>query len=139
MHHHSEPLPSSKGDDVRRPWWRRLASRLGARAAGPTSGERSSRSVGADGRVDHVIDPEGTVLLVRVSGNATLRTIDEVARRTAPLDRRHTVHLDLHDAIIESVQVVHALERVADRLERQRVRIRMVGLDPHHPALDARH
>lgn len=128
--HQSDPNPSPR-DAAASPRWRRVLARLGVDT-------RRSRSVVSAGRVDHVIDPDGTVLLFRVSGAVAPCTIDEIARRTVSLDARHTVHLDLHDACIPSVQVVDALERLADRLERSRVRIRMVGLDPNHPAIDAR-
>lgn len=86
--------------------------------------------------LDHVVDPDGTVWVFRVSGPADLATVDELDRLTMSLDARHTVHLDLFDATIPSIRVVHALEQLADRLERSLVRVRVVGVDPNHPALD---
>lgn len=86
--------------------------------------------------VDHVVDPDGHVWIVRVCGPATHRTVDEIDRITAAAAPRSTVHLDLFDATIPTGQVMHELARLADRLEYALVRVRMVGLDPHHPAID---
>lgn len=93
-----------------------------------------SPSVGTD-RLDYVVDPDGAVWVFRVAGRATLRIVDEIDRLTGELGDRHTVHLDLFDADILSVTVMRELERLADRLECSLVRVRMVGVDPNHPAL----
>jgi hypothetical protein len=89
-------------------------------------------------QLDYVVDPDDTVWLFRITGRASLRTVDELDRITTDLGARHTVHVDLHDADIPSETVMRDLERLADRLERARVRVRMVGVDPNHPALDPR-
>lgn len=91
-----------------------------------------------EARVDYVLDPDGAVLLVRVAGRTTGRTVDEIGRRTASLDARHVVHVDLYDATIPTAGVIRELERLAERLEVAMVRVRMVGVDPDHPALDPR-
>lgn len=85
-----------------------------------------------------MIDPDGTVWLFRVAGRATLAAIDEIERLTATLGAPHTVHVDLFDADIPAGAVMRGFERVADRLERAAVRVRMVGVDPNHPALGPR-
>jgi hypothetical protein len=90
--------------------------------------------VGTD-RLDYVVDPDGVVWVFRIVGRATLRIVDEIDRLTGGLGARHTVHLDLFDADILSVTVMRELERLADRLEHSLVRVRMVGVDPNHPAL----
>lgn len=74
----------------------------------------------------------------RVAGPATLRTIAAIDRLTAPLGAVNTVHLDLFDAVIPSGAVMRQLERLVDRLERSMVRVRVVGVDPNHPALGPR-
>lgn len=89
-------------------------------------------------RLDHVVDPDGTVWLFRVVGTATLRTIDEIDRLTAALGREHTVHVDVFDAEIRSGAVMRELEHLADRLEDANVRVRLVGVDPNHPSLGPR-
>lgn len=116
--------------------WNRLLHVLG-RGARPSSAAPPPPHV-AGSRVDVVVDPDGVVLLFRLVGETTLRTVEELARRTASLDARHSVHLDLIDATIASRPVVHELECLADRLERAMVRVRMVGVDPNHPAVDPR-
>lgn len=90
------------------------------------------------GRMDYVVDPDGAVWVFRVAGRATLRTIGQIDRLTAPLGRLNTVHVDLFDAVIPSGAVMRELERLVDRLERAMVRVRVVGVDPNHPALDPR-
>lgn len=47
------------------------------------------------------------------------------------------LHIDLTDAIIADLTTMLAFERAVDHLERQGVDIRIVGLDPAHPALMA--
>ena len=75
----------------------------------------------------------------RIVGRATLPIVDEIDRLTTALGERHTVHVDLFDAEIPSAAVMRNLERLADRLERSLVRVRMVGVDPNHPALWPQH
>lgn len=120
--------------------WRRLLHVLGRvripSSRPDTEALRSPRVAGS--RVDLVVDPDGGVLLFRLVGETTLLTVKELDARTASLDARHSVHLDLIDATISSRRVVHELECLADRLERTMVRVRMVGVDPNHPAVDPR-
>lgn len=121
----SPVLPSiATTRDAHSTWWRRLVGFV-----------RRPRHA-ADARVDCVVDPDGVVLLFRIAGRATPGTISEIDRRTAALDARHSVHLDLHDATLTSNSVVAELERLADRLERALVGVRIVGIDPDLPALD---
>lgn len=86
-------------------------------------------------RFEYLVDPDGAVWVFRIAGRATLRIVDEIDRLTEQLGERHTVHLDLFDADIRSITVMRELERLAERLERSLVRVRMVGVDPNHPAL----
>lgn len=86
-----------------------------------------------------MIDPDGSVWLFRVVGRATLAVIDEIDRLTVTLGAPHSVHVDLFDAEIPAGPVMRGFERVADRLERAKVRVRMVGVDPNHPALGPHH
>lgn len=89
--------------------------------------------------LQYVVDPDDAVWVFRVVGRATLRTVDEIDRLTSTLGGRHSVHVDLFDAVIPSGAVMRELERLADRLERSTVRVRVVGVDPNHPALGRRH
>ena len=88
-----------------------------------------------DGHLDYVVDPDDAVWVFRVAGAATLHTIAKIDQLTAPLGAVNTVHLDLFDAVIPSGAVMRQLERLVDRLERAMVRVRVVGVDPNHPAL----
>ena len=89
--------------------------------------------------LEYVVDPDGAVWVFRLVGRASPLIVDEISRLTAELGERHTVHVDLFDAAIPSVKVMRELERLADRLEAAMVKVRMVGLDPNHPALGSPH
>lgn len=130
--------PSSADAHGPRRVWRDLVRRFGGRARRRTVGRLPSPSVVTDGHVDHVVDPDGAVMLFRVTGTPSVRTIGEIDRLTESLDARHAVHLDLHDATIPNTRIVRELERLTDRLERALVRVRVVGVDPNHPMLDSR-
>lgn len=86
-------------------------------------------------RLEYVVDPDGAVWVFRIVGRATQRIVDELDALTIELGGGHTVHVDLVDAEIPSVVVMRDLERLADRLEAALVKVRMVGVDPNHPAL----
>lgn len=88
--------------------------------------------------VDQVIDPDGAVQLVRVYGVTSRHTVDTVDAITATLGPHHTLHLDLIDAEITSEHTMRDFERLADRLEQAMVHVRVVGVDPDHPALRQR-
>lgn len=133
MYEHAHPGDEPAPTRFRR--WRRRWSRRPSTRSAPAA--FLSLSVASDPVLEHVIDPDGTVWLFRISGQADLTVVDELDRLTASLDARHTVHLDLFDATIPSTGVVHRLERLADRLEQAMVRVRMVGVDPNHPAFDS--
>ena len=45
------------------------------------------------------------------------------------------LHIDLVDAVIPDLSTMRAFERAVDRLERHEIDVRIVGLDPLHPAL----
>lgn len=126
--------------------WKRWLSnvRWSFRGRGGRAGRSSSPAVTADAAmsrpatVDHIVDPDGRMRLVRITGCATHRTIDDVDAITGALPPRSGVHLDLVDARIASVSVMRDLERLADRLEQAGMQIKVVGVDPNHPALQRR-
>ena len=95
-----------------------------------------SRPSAAD--IQHVIDPDCDIWLVRVVGDTDGATMNELERLLDGLQARQTLHLDLHDARITSSKPMQELERLTDRLERSRIRVRITGLDPDHPLLGAR-
>jgi anti-anti-sigma regulatory factor len=93
--------------------------------------------VGIGGRlsVSVVDDPTGTLRLIGVRGPLTLETLGDLADALDAIDDDGWVHLDLTDARIIGSLALDRVERLFDRLELRGVRIRIVGLDPRHPAL----
>jgi hypothetical protein len=80
--------------------------------------------------VEHVDDPDAAMRLVRADGlldpESIERLIDVWAQVTAP----YALHLDLFDAHIRDATTARRLESALDHLERQRIAVRVVGLDP---------
>lgn len=85
--------------------------------------------------LDVVDDPDGAIRLVRLRGHVSAATLIELLEAGTALRAPRHVHLDLIDARIPTVTAMHALERTVDHVERLGVAVRVVGLDPHHPAL----
>lgn len=85
--------------------------------------------------VDRVDDPSGSARLVRVIGAMDAQSVSRVFEAWSDITTPHLVHLDLHDAAILGDDAMLALERAVDHLERQQIGIRIVGIDPYHPAL----
>jgi anti-anti-sigma regulatory factor len=88
-------------------------------------------------RVAVIDDPERAFHLVGVHGLVTSTTIGALAERLSEISPRSSVHVDLASATIVDRRAMDALERVVDALERRGVHLRLVGLDPAHPALSA--
>jgi anti-anti-sigma regulatory factor len=85
-----------------------------------------------------VDDPHGRGRLLGVRGPITSTTPSQLLAVTDDLDDGVRLHLDLTGASIRSAQALVGLESAIDELERRGVRLRVVGVDPAHPAL-ARH
>lgn len=89
--------------------------------------------------VDHIVDPDGSGMrVIRVAGCTSHRTVDDIDAITGPLPPHCSVHLDLIDAEIDSISVMREFERLVDQLERALTHVRVVGVDPNHPALHRR-
>jgi len=73
--------------------------------------------------------------LIRAVGRLGPDSIDRLLRSCELLDAHHAVHLDFADARIDDIRTMRRLEAALDRLERQHIAIRVVGIDPAHPAL----
>jgi anti-anti-sigma regulatory factor len=82
-----------------------------------------------------VDDPKGTMQLIGVRGPLTLDTVGTLAEALFAVRDGLALHLDVSDASIGGPAVVEQVEHLIDQLEQRRVRIRIVGLDPRHPAL----
>lgn len=89
----------------------------------------------ADTHIDHVDDPELPIRLIRAAGPIGPYSIESLLRTWAHLTAPHALHLDLEDAQITDVHTMQRLETALDHLERQRIDVRIVGIDPYHPSL----
>lgn len=85
--------------------------------------------------VNVVDDPRGTMQLIGVRGPLTPETVGTLAEALFAVRDGMSLHLDVSDASISGPAVVEQVEQLVDQLELRRVRIRIVGLDPRHPAL----
>jgi hypothetical protein len=85
--------------------------------------------------VNVVDDPRGTMQLIGVRGPLTPETVGTLAEALFAVRDGLSLHLDVSDASISGPAVVEQVEQLVDQLELRRVRIRIVGLDPRHPAL----
>ncbi len=101
---------------------------------GSSAGIEATRPNVAISRID---DPGGGVRLIAVRGlvaGATIGALLDV------LDENHdgdAIHLDLINAVLADSESLRRLGAMIDELERRRVGVRIVGIDPLHPALRA--
>lgn len=86
-------------------------------------------------RINSVGDPNGRMRIVGISGHLSVATLAEVEAALAEIADGTMLHVDLTDAEVEDRTVAGRLEILADHLEARRVSLRIVGLDPYHPAL----
>jgi hypothetical protein len=86
-------------------------------------------------RVEHVDDPERPFRLIRAAGVLGPSSIDRLVDAWASVTAPYALHLDLGDVRIDDAATMRRLETALDHLERQRIAIRIVGIDPHHPVL----
>jgi anti-anti-sigma regulatory factor len=96
------------------------------------AGIEATRPSVAISRID---DPGGGVRLIAVRGLVAVTTIDALLE---VLDGNHdgdAIHLDLTNAILADSESLQLLGAMIDELERRRVGVRIVGIDPLHPAL----
>lgn len=94
--------------------------------------------VGADRQratITFVNDPTRPFRLVHAVGVLDGRSIHELLGSLGDVPAPHQIHLDVQDACIADATTMSRLESALDRLERRRVEVRVVGLDPQHPAI----
>lgn len=82
-----------------------------------------------------VDDPHGTMRLIGLRGSIDLRAVAEVADAVDVRGLMELVHIDLSGAEIAAERAIECLEATFDRAEQRGIRLRVVGLDPEHPAL----
>lgn len=85
--------------------------------------------------VEHIDDPDRAFRLVRAVGVLTASSIDRLFDAWATLMPPYAIHLDLSDVRIDDADTMQRLESALDHLERERINVRLVGIDPHHPVL----
>jgi hypothetical protein len=95
--------------------------------------QHSSRPFGLV--VTAVQDPSAELRLLGLRGQLTLDTVDVLAEALATVPDGSALHIDVTDVAIGGAAVIDRCELLIDELELRRVRIRIVGLDPRHPAL----
>jgi hypothetical protein len=87
--------------------------------------------------VAYVDDPFEPVRLVWARGHVGPTSIERLFETFADLNPPHHLHLDVRDARIDDPATMDRLGEALDRLERLRIEVRIVGIDPQHPALRA--
>lgn len=85
--------------------------------------------------IHYVDDPNLPIRLVRATGPIGVASIERLFRAFDGLHGPHHVHLDLGDAKISDRATMARLEVAVDELEQRQIDVRIVGIDPHHPAL----
>jgi anti-anti-sigma regulatory factor len=85
-----------------------------------------------------VEDPTADLLLLGLRGQLTTNTVCGLADVLAAVPDGTGLHIDLGDVAIGGTAVIDRCELLIDQLEARQVRIRIVGLDPRHPALAGR-
>lgn len=86
-------------------------------------------------RVHVVDDPDGALRIVGTNGRVDDRTVGDLVRVLGECGPWYGLHLDLADSNIASASALHRLEAAVDQLEFSGIAVRIVGLDPRHPAL----
>lgn len=136
MDHHTKPR-TRRAAQVLTHWaltgLRRAERAVAARAR--VLDERSPRPFGLV--VTAIDDPGSDLRLLGLRGHLTLETVDVLAEAFAAVPDGSSLHIDVTDAAIAGAAVIDRCELLIDELESRRVRIRIVGLDPRHPALTA--
>lgn len=101
--------------------------------------QRSRRTAHHPLTVTVVDDPTGPMRLIGVRGVLDADTVSLLAAALVRVEECTALHLDLTGAQIIGAPTLLVIERLIDRLELLGVNIRIVGLDPRHPALASLH
>ena len=98
---------------------------------------RDRRASGGVLDVSIVDDPDGTIRLVGIRDTITPANAHRLLDATRDLGIDVALHLDFSEASIPTSEALWQLEASVDELERRGYRLRVVGVDPLHPALTA--
>ena len=80
-------------------------------------------------------DPQCSAQMMGVRGLLNASTVDILATAFDGIDDGTALHIDVTDASVDDAHVIRLLESLIDQLERRGVNLRLVGFDPHHPAI----
>lgn len=119
---------------------RRTLSHLLARLSGAIArrwliGAVAAAEVSSALAVDCVDDPVQPIRLVRAVGTIDPMSIHQIVRSWEHVTPPFLVHLDIRDARITDALTMSRLETALDRLELRHIDVRIVGIDPQHPAI----
>ena len=97
---------------------------------------RDPRAVVVPGlRIAVSSDPTSRIQLMGVCGVLDDDTIPSLEDAFAAVASHSVLHVDVTDLGVHSGPIVRRFESLIEQLERRHVRLRLVGLDPQHPAL----
>ena len=132
--HHNEPH-SHRAAQVLTHWLLTGIRRAERAVAGKAHQlDRSSpRPIGL--AITTIDDPTADMRLLGLRGYLSLDSIPLLAETLAGVVDGSSLHIDVTDLAIGGAAVIDQAELLIDQLESRRVRIRIVGLDPRHPAL----
>ncbi len=85
--------------------------------------------------VNAIDDPNGNLRIIGARGVITAASFGSLLAAVDDLSDGFAVHIDLADATFNDGRALRQLESMADDLELRGVGIRIVGIDPNHPAL----
>jgi anti-anti-sigma regulatory factor len=80
-------------------------------------------------------DPQCSAQVMGVRGLLNAGTVAILATAFDGIDDGTALHIDVTDASVNDARVIRHLESLIDQLERRGVNLRLVGFDPHHPAI----
>ncbi len=106
---------------------RRLEADLARRTTSPANHDRLSVTV--------VDDPGGRLRLIGVRGPLNIETAPALGAALDAVPDGGALHIDVTHASLTGPLAIEQVERMIDLLELRGVSIRIVGLDPRHPAL----
>ncbi len=111
-----------------------LGSALAQIAGTPVATRHTAPNVNAL-NVNAINDPNGNLRIIGARGAITAASFGTLLAAVDDLSDGFAVHLDLADAMFNDERTLRQLESMADDLELRGVDVRIVGIDPNHPAL----
>lgn len=101
----------------------------------PRSSAPAKRQHLAELAIAIVDDPEGLMRLVGARGTLNSVTIVDLLDVLDGFNDDKGLHLDLSATTIRGTDPIEQLESMIDELELRGIKLRVIGVDPAHPAL----